>query len=867
MTRQQRTVLQVTAVGAAAATCVGGFWLVVGSALNGCCAGMYGDPGNPCRAPAGKPISHAEEERIRQGWIAGAQEAAARCRVRVDAMIAGAVFVAAGERSPRAKELVAHECGTFNEDQLAHFKDPVVPPPLRWTNPALCDRLAAGALPEGLALRQDGGTLYFYYFTYEDVGGRLVVRDVYTKLAMDPGSLYFGNPPRMSSACRLAPTEDGRDEGIAFLYRPHGFHCFEDLTLESEDPSTAKIRLVMNIIHFAERTRSWRCRMADDQAENKSKFEQPPTALVQRQAKIQIGVTNTLRFPGDLQRDDPGPWFGGSTHAPTEKNDIRFLVDGQTAFATMFQAINATHGADDYVLMLNWFADPFLTALGFGTLGQLLAEKLQTGVRVRGLFWRVFANYAPWPLHSSQNEDMVNFLNRGWVERDGERIQYLPDGTPKHSQRNGAAIYDARLNRISQRGEAQFISVGSHHQKVLCVKAGGSLTTFVGGVDFNPDRVQAEGGSSGSPLHDVHCRVVGPASANLVRTFVDRWTDHPDGAQLDTETGDRVASLVTAEDKDTSQQTGTGRHTLQMGRTFGAGPLLHGEGGQGRSEVHYAFAPSGEQTARALISNAIRNAKKFIYLEDQYFVNLEAAQLLANALSNGLAHLTIVVPHHILSDLPLTVRHRRACIEILRQADPSHQRVRIFHRSMNGKAPQKTDWHTYVHSKMTIIDDEFAVVGTVNYNRRSWQYDSEINFGIYDPSRDRILTNRFAHWLRMRMWAEHLFGTVHPPSPPDGGVESWDCHFAEMFDPIAAGAQWVELIELEKKWLSANPGKSTVDYDQSQYNSVAQVRPYNVNEPPREIDLPGMGIPVLGLPLDLLVSTYGWDHFLDPGNT
>ncbi len=78
---------------------------------------MYGDPGNPCRAPAGKPIGHAEEERIRQGWIVGAQESAARCRVRVDGMIAGAVFVAAGERSPRAKELVAHECGAFNEEE------------------------------------------------------------------------------------------------------------------------------------------------------------------------------------------------------------------------------------------------------------------------------------------------------------------------------------------------------------------------------------------------------------------------------------------------------------------------------------------------------------------------------------------------------------------------------------------------------------------------------------------------------------------------------------------------------------------------------------------------------------------------------
>jgi phosphatidylserine/phosphatidylglycerophosphate/cardiolipin synthase-like enzyme len=610
--------------------------------------------------------------------------------------------------------------------------------------------------------------------------------------------------------------------------------------------------------------------MADDSASKPNKFERPPTALVQRKAKIQVGAVNTLRFPGDLQHDDPGAWFNNSAplrRDPTDKNDIRFLVDGETAIYTMFDAVDAASSESDYVLMLNWFVDPFISVTGKADcLGELLAKKLKAGVKVRAMFWRIYANYLPWPFHSAQNEDMVNFLNRGWVERDGKLIQYLPKGTPAKSRRNGAAVFDGRLNRISVAGA--HVSVGSHHQKILVVKAGGALTAFAGGIDFNPDRLIPTDATKGSPLHDVHLRIVGPTCANLVKNFVERWTDHPDARTLDVETGTPLAIIVQPKDSDPGSQSTPpgGRHKVQMGRTCGAGPLMIGNAQD--SDDHYHFAPAGDGTARALISNAISNAKKFIFLEDQYFVSLEAARLIAKALAGGLKHVTIVTPHHKIGDLPMMLLHRYQCFKIIRDADPSGKRARFFYKCGPGEKPG--DYHTYVHSKMTIIDDEFAVVGSVNYNRRSWYYDTEMNLGIYDPSTDKILTNRFAHWLRMRMWCEHLFGTIVPPSPPDGGVQLSDCNYAEMFDGVAAGAQWVELIELQKSWQKKNPGKSLDDYNQADFNSVASVRPYNLEtyDPSQEILVPGSTIPIIGIiPRLLLDSDYGWDHFLDPMTT
>ena len=40
--------------------------------------------------------------------------------------------------------------------------------------------------------------------------------------------------------------------------------------------------------------------------------------------------------------------------------------------------------------------------------------------------------------------------------------------------------------------------------------------------------------------------------------------------------------------------------------------------------------------------------------------------------------------------------------------------------------------HSYVHAKVWIFDDQFAVIASVNTNRRSWTHDSEVAAGISD---------------------------------------------------------------------------------------------------------------------------------------
>jgi phosphatidylserine/phosphatidylglycerophosphate/cardiolipin synthase-like enzyme len=54
----------------------------------------------------------------------------------------------------------------------------------------------------------------------------------------------------------------------------------------------------------------------------------------------------------------------------------------------------------------------------------------------------------------------------------------------------------------------------------------------------------------------------------------------------------------------------------------------------------------------------------------------------------------------------------------------------------------------YVHSKVCVVDDEWASVGSDNLNRRSWTHDSEASAAVAHAG--------FARGLRVRLAQEHL---------------------------------------------------------------------------------------------------------------
>jgi phosphatidylserine/phosphatidylglycerophosphate/cardiolipin synthase-like enzyme len=302
---------------------------------------------------------------------------------------------------------------------------------------------------------------------------------------------------------------------------------------------------------------------------------------------------------------------------------------------------------------------------------------------------------------------------------------------------NGAAILD---NRVLQ------VAAGTHHQKMLIVKGSEGLIGFCGGIDINPDRIHTVGATPGAPFHDVHCRIKGPGAHELLKVFLERWTDHPDSKKPGTK---QSAPLRGANDDPRSasvRRTFAGSAYVQISRTYGSG--LGNAGVPGG----YDFARSGERTSREMVVHAINQAKRFIYIEDQYLVSMDVSGALARALQRVPSLIVIIlIPHGDVTAMGGQTRWRRwNFIEPLRRAGPAgpagQQRFGVFFLGTRACAPG-----TYVHTKMTIVDDQYAIVGSANLNRRSMTHDSEVGAGIFDPSE-----NPFAKRLRVALWAKHL---------------------------------------------------------------------------------------------------------------
>jgi hypothetical protein len=82
----------------------------------------------------------------------------------------------------------------------------------------------------------------------------------------------------------------------------------------------------------------------------------------------------------------------------------------------------------------------------------------------------------------------------------------------------------------------------------------------------------------------------------------------------------RMARTVTA--------PAVGEMTVQVGRTVpnSMSHSLHGGG------PPYAFAPAGDRSAKALVLRAIQQARSYIYLEDQYLVDMSISDALVAAI-------------------------------------------------------------------------------------------------------------------------------------------------------------------------------------------------------------------------------------------
>lgn len=436
-------------------------------------------------------------------------------------------------------------------------------------------------------------------------------------------------------------------------------------------------------------------------------------------------------------------------------NDVKTLIDGEEAFAEIYRAMSTATGKGHFIYLLGWFLnDQYPLIKGEPATSLFEYARANKKIEVRVMLWR--------EAYAGLN-DLANKIVRQPPVKDPPDLSTNNQLVAKHlaTLKNAAAIVDGRLPW----------SWCSHHQKLVVVNGSEGLIGLCGGVDINPDRIErksdmrAQGGTpgaaskkepDGSPLHDVHCAVRGPAARSLLDVFEQRWTVHPEARRYPP-LASKASPPAAGED--------AGKVLVQIVRTYngvaGKTPPPLGSAGGGNAGPSLKVGYNGcikEHSVAPAIFAMIRNARRFIYVEDQYMIDLKVADELAKARSH-VQHIIFYIPHSQICDLPEAEWRRRQFITRITSSYPVRKpwddgKLSTFNVYYTGDA-SKMDYraHDYVHAKTWIVDDEIALVGSANCNRRGLSSDSEVGAIFVDNGVDGLTT---AQRLRRRLWAAHL---------------------------------------------------------------------------------------------------------------
>lgn len=346
-----------------------------------------------------------------------------------------------------------------------------------------------------------------------------------------------------------------------------------------------------------------------------------------------------------------------------------------------------------------------------------------------------------------EDDRIANFLKR--LSKDNPnldvRILCWQSALPVAATQNWFPLADRRAFAGSS---VKFVLDGklpmgaSHHQKAIIID---DAIGFCGGGDIGPDRwdthhhldddprrekTRHAHGNSESDFdsrHEVMGVVEGAPARALGQLFRERW------ARCTGETPPeppRVTPAWPAEVKPQFEAIAVG-----LSRTSGA----------------WKHHPEIREVER-LHLESIAQAKRCIYMENQYFTSPLIAAALARRLGerNG-PEVVLIGTEHSPSffDQATMDRTRVRFIETLRRAD-RHGRFRAY-------SPVTTLGRIIiVHAKLTIIDDRLLRIGSANINNRSMGFDTECDLSFEATGRigvgnrgeiTRLRTRLLAHWL------------------------------------------------------------------------------------------------------------------------
>ncbi|KAL8260997.1 hypothetical protein R6Q59_025046 [Mikania micrantha] len=486
------------------------------------------------------------------------------------------------------------------------------------------------------------------------------------------------------------------------------------------------------------------------------------------------------------------------------------------------------------------------------TLGELLKCKSQEGVKVLLLVW-----------DDKTSHDKLFFKTEGVMQTHDEETRKFF----KHTSVQCVLAPRYASNKLSIFKQQVVGTLYTHHQKCVIVdtQAHGSyrkISAYLGGLDlcngrydtpehrlfrdrdtvFKDDYHNAtfSSGLKGprQPWHDLHCKIDGPAAHDVLKNFEQRWKKATKWSRVGQQVKkispwhddslfkiERIpwilcpSSRVPNDDPSlwVLKEEDTERWHVQIFRSIDSGSL---EGFPKDTQVaesqNLGCAKNVviDTSIQKAYIEAIRSAKHFIYIENQYFLGssyawpsnkdagadhlipMELALKIASKIRTKERFAVYVVipmwPEGVPTSAPVQGilfwqgQTMQMMYDIIAQEIKNLQlenthpqdylnfyclgnRERCKDEGKNSldggsvSASQKNGrFMIYVHAKGMIVDDEYVILGSANINQRSMagSRDTEIAMGAYQPfhtwAQKKMHPHGQVYGYRMSLWAEHL---------------------------------------------------------------------------------------------------------------
>ncbi|KAI9192102.1 hypothetical protein LWI28_018347 [Acer negundo] len=472
------------------------------------------------------------------------------------------------------------------------------------------------------------------------------------------------------------------------------------------------------------------------------------------------------------------------------------------------------------------------------TLGELLKNKANEGVLVLMLVW-------------DDRTSVVDLKKDGLMATHDQNTEDYFRGTKVHCV---LCPRVADKNRSIIQGY-QIGTLFTHHQKTVVVDSElvpsaqkRRIVSFVGGIDLCDGRYDTQEhplfstlktthhqdfhqpnfrgssirkGGPREPWHDIHCKLEGPVAWDVLYNFEQRWRKQV-GDKFIIPPNKLVEFIVPPPSTMSSDPESW---NVQLFRSIDGGAA------SGFPEDPHEAAKVGLVTGKNNVIdksiqdayiNAIRRAKNFIYIENQYFLgssygwlskdinvpDIGALHLIPKELSLKIVSkieagerftVYVVIPmwpegipesDSVQAILDWQRRTMEMMYADIAQAlkkkglDSTNPREYLTFFCLGNReimkageyvppekpeansdylrAQQSRRFMIYVHAKMMIVDDEYIIIGSANINQRSMDggRDTEVAMGAFQPS--HLAANQPAkgqiHGFRMSLWHEHFGG-------------------------------------------------------------------------------------------------------------